>query len=251
MKKHEHIPYPSEKEIQKQISLIVDKGLPTKKFTLSDFINFYKQVGFYNLFPNRNEWIFTSLSLVGILLFVWLSVGMRGGLTPTYFAFLFMLSPFMFMSTACFSFYDKKENRTYEVEMTTKYTIFQLICLRMLLFSGLSIVVNTSVSLWLSHLLHMEFLRLWLLSLTGLFLFGIGLFMTLRTGQVIRKIIGYAILWFLLNSCLMFFANALYIKALVQLPMFVYVCLVILLMGLFIKMFTRTYLRKQEGVWLC
>lgn len=251
MKNNEQIPYPSEKEIKKQISLIVDNGLSTKKFTLSDFINFYKQIGFSNLFPNRNEWIFTIISLLAILLFTWVSVGTQGKLTPTYFAFLFMMSPFIFISTACFSFYDKKENQTYELEMTTKYTIFQLICLRMLLFSGISIIANTSVSLWLSYLLHIEFLRLWLLSLTGLFLFGTGFFIALRTGQVIRKTIGYSISWILLNSCLMYFANSLYIKVLGQLPTIVYVCLVGLLMGLFVKMFIRTYLRKQEGIWLC
>lgn len=248
MKNNEHIPYPSEKEIQKQISIIVQKGLPTKKLTISSF---YKQIGIYNSFPNRHEWLFTSISIVSILLVIWLSLDIQETITPAYFAFLFMLSPFIFISTACFSFYDKKENRTFELEMTTKYTIFQLICLRMLLFSGLSIVVNTSISLWLSYMLHIEFLRLWLLSLTGLFLFGIGFFMTLRKGQVIRKMIAYTISWVLLNSCLVLFAHTFYMKTLVQLPTIVYGCLVILLLALFVKMFQQTYLRKQEGVWLC
>lgn len=248
MKNNEHIPYPSEKEIQKQISIIVQTGLPTKKLTISSF---YKQIGIYNLFPNRHEWLFTGISIVSILLVIWLSLDIQETITPAYFAFLFMLSPFIFISTACFSFYDKKENRTFELEMTTKYTIFQLICLRMLLFSGLSIVVNTSISLWLSYMLHIEFLRLWLLSLTGLFLFGIGFFMTLRKGQVIRKMIAYTISWVLLNSCLVLFAHTFYMKALVQLPTIVYGCLVILLLALFVKMFQQTYLRKQEGVWLC
>ena len=248
MKHNEHIPYPSEKEIQKQISIIVNKGLPTKKLTIS---RFYKQIGFYNLLPNRHEWLFTGISVLSILLVIWLSVDIQQTRTPAYFAFLFMLSPFVFISTACFSFYDKKENQTYELEMTTKYTIFQLICVRMLLFSGLSIVVNTSISLWLSQMLHVEFLRLWLLSLTGLFLFGIGFFMTLRTGQVIRKMIAYAISWVVLNSFLVLFAHTLYMKALVQLPTIVYACLVILLLGLFVKMFQKTYLRQQEGVSLC
>lgn len=251
MKSHENIPYPSEEEIQKQIALIVNKSLPTKKSIIAELQGFYSQVGWRHLLPNRNEWIFTSITLLSILLFIWLSTSNQVKTTPSYFALLFMLSPFVFASTSYFSFYDKKKNQTYELEMTTKYTVFQLIGLRMLLFSALAIGCNTSLSLWLSHLLNFEFLRIWLLSLSGLFVFATGLLAVLRTGQVARKMIGYVISWFLSNSCLMIFADTYYLGILVQLPMVIYVCLVVVLIGLFCMMFKKMYLRKQEGVWLC
>lgn len=251
MKGHDPIPYPSKEEMQKQIALIITKSLPSKKSIIAELQGFYSQVGWRYLLPNRNEWIFTSITLLSVLLFIWLSPSNQVEAAPSYFALLFMVSPFIFASTSYFSFYDKKKNHVYELEMTTKYTLFQLIGLRMLLFSLLAIVCNTSLSLWLSQLLNVEFLRLWLLSLTGLFVFATGLLAVLRTGQVARKMIGYTIAWLLLNSGLIIFADTYYIGMLVQLPMVIYVCLVAVLIGLFCMMFKKMYLRKQEGVWVC
>ncbi len=251
MTKYNHIPYPTDEEIESQIDFIVKRGLPEQKSFFSQLQTLQSQLGWFNLLPNRNEWIFTFIAVSIILLFVWLTLSNEAAVTPTYFALLFMLSPFIFASLSLYSFYDKKENHTYELEMTTKYTMFQVIGIRMLLFSSFAILCNTSFSVWLSFMLEIEFFRLWLLSLTGLFVFATGLLTIMKSGQVARKIIAYVMGWIFTNSLLIIFANTYYIQLLIQLPIVVYTILIILLIGLFFSAFKQMYLRKQEGIWLC
>ncbi|MGF9978014.1 hypothetical protein [Viridibacillus arvi] len=135
--------------------------------------------------------------------------------------------------------------------MTTKYTVFQLIGIRMLLFSSLAILCNASFSFWLSQTLNVSFFFLWLLSLTGLFLFAIGLLYVMKSGLVIRRMVIYFFGWIVGNSLLMIFADMYYIQVLMQLPIIVYAILVIVLIWLFCSEFKQLYLRKQEGIELC
>ena len=250
MTKRDNIPYPSEQEIERQVKMIVNKGLPEKKSFLHEITALYGQFGWWHLLPNRNEWLFTFIMMSSSFLFIWLTAINESLRSPTYFVLLFTLSPFIFASLSIFSIYEKKENQTYEVEMTTKYTVFQLIGLRMLLYSGLAILCNTSISLWLSHALNIEFFRIWLLSLTGLFIFATGLLMAMKSGQVISKLIWYVVGWVCVNSLLYIFADMHYVQFIVQLPVVIYGGLVTLLILTFSWAFKRMILRKQEGI-LC
>lgn len=251
MTEKEKIPYPTEEEILQQIEYIVAQGLPQRKSFLEQLLTLQRQLGWRNLLPNRNEYIFTVIVVLSIFLFVWLTLSTQNKLTSSYFALLFMLSPFIFSSLSLYSFYDKQENQTYELEMTTKYTVFQLIGIRMLLFSSLAILCNASFSFWLSQTLNVSFFFLWLLSLTGLFLFAIGLLYVMKSGLVIRRMVIYFFGWIVGNSLLMIFADMYYIQVLMQLPIIVYAILVIVLIWLFCSEFKQLYLRKQEGIELC
>lgn len=251
MKEQDFIPYPSDEEIDKQINQIVAKGLPKQKSFISEITGLYKQMGWRFLLPNQNEWIFTAIIIAALSLFVLFMFGGEQDFTASEIAMLFMLSPFVFMNLSLFSFYDKREAHTFELEMTTKFTVFQVIGVRMLTYSSIAILSNMSLSLWVAHTQELSFMHLWLLSLTGLFLFAAGLLFVLRKGQVLPKMIGYVGGWLVMNSGLVWFANEAYMKVVLSLPTAIYGGLVMVLIVLFCLAFKGMYLRKQEGVLLC
>ncbi|RPJ94812.1 hypothetical protein CW357_13595 [Rummeliibacillus sp. TYF005] len=251
MKEHDFIPYPTDEEIKNQITLIVEKGLPKQKSFFSEIKGLYKQMGWRYMFPNQNEWIFTVIAIVALFLLVGFTFGSEGDFTATRIAIFFMISPFVFMSLSLFSFYDKREAHTFELEMTTKFTVFQVIGVRMLAFSSMAILCNTSLALWLAYMNELAFMRLWLLSLTGLFLFATGLLVLLHTGQVLPKVIGYVSGWVVVNSGLVWLADEAYVQVVLTLPTVIYGGLVVILIVLFWLALKRMYLRKQEGVLLC
>lgn len=251
MTEQEKIPYPTKEQHNQQIEYIVARGLPERKPFLEQILTLQRQLGWGSFLPNRGESFFTAIVISLILLLIFLTTGNGTNLTPPYFVLLFMLSPFIFASLSLYNFYEKQGNHTYEVEMTTKYTVFQLIGVRMLFFSGLSILFNASFSFLLDLTLNVGFFRLWLLSLTSLFLFAIGLLYILKSGLVIPRVLVYLSGWVIGNSLLMIFADTYYIQLLIKLPIIVYGILLIILMGLFCSVFKQMYLRKQEGIWVC
>lgn len=251
MKEQDGIPYPTEEEIDQQITQIIAKGLPKQKSFFSEIQGLYKQMGWRYMLPNQNEWGFTVIALVALVLFVGVTFGGDRVLTATEMALFFMISPFLFMSLSLFSFFDKREAHTFELEMTTKFTVFQIIAVRMLTFSSLAIICNTSLALWLASTHELSFMRLWLLSLAGLFLFATGLLVALRKGQVFPKVLAYVSVWLIGNSALVWLADEAYMQVLQTLPSVLYGGLVAMLIILFSLAFKRMYLRKQEGVLLC
>lgn len=251
MKQKEFIPYPTEKEIEKQISLILKKSLPERKLFFAEIKLLFKQIGWQYLLPNRNEWIFTLLMVIVLSIFMFMSVHTKNELSESQYAVLFMFSPFLFASLSLFTFFEKRESATFELEMTTKFTVFQLIALRMLTYSGLAICMNTSIAFTLSNQLQINFFHIWLLSLAGLFIFAVGLLLMMKTGNLLMRTLAFIGIWILLNCALVLFAKSTYVQFISTLPNFIYAILVLFLFTIYCKAFKRMYLQRQEGITVC
>jgi len=251
MTSHEKIPYPSDDEIERQIRQIVDKGLVKRKSFFSELVALQRNVGWKILLPNKNENVFTVIIVMAILLFEWFALGSLEEVELSHVLLFFMISPFIFASLSIYSFYEKQENQTFELEMTTKYTVFQLIGTRMLFFSCFAILMNASLSfIWMS-LFDIGFWRLWLMSLTSLFLFAVGMLYVLKSGRAVRRILVYSFGWIMANLLCMTYADEAVVQFLLQLPLVVYIILLMTLSWLFILNFKSLYLRKQEGMFTC
>ena len=251
MTRYEKIPYPSDEEIERQIRQIVDKGVVKRKSFFSELVTLQRNVGWQILLPNKNENVFTAIIVMAILLLEWLTLGSLGEQKLNYILLFFMLSPFIFASLSIYSFYEKQENQTFELEMTTKYTVFQLIGLRMLFFSCFAILLNTSLSFLFMSTLDIGFWRLWLISLTSLFLFAVGMLYVLKSGRAVRRMLVYSFGWIMTNVLCMNYANDIIVQFLLQLPLVVYIILLMTFIWLFIFNFKNFYLRKREGIFTC
>jgi len=251
MKPKDVIPYPSELEIEQQVSCILQKGLPKRKSFTTEIKSLFQQVGWRYLLPNRNEWIFTVVAVFALILFMLVTVSTKMELSEDQYAVLFMFSPFLFASLSLYSFIEKRESATFELEMTTKFTVFQLIAIRMLTYSGLAIFVNTSIVLVLLNRLQIDFLHVWLLSLAGLFLFASGLLLVMKAGNLLVKTITYICVWISLNCALVFYAKSVYVQFISSLPNIIYACVVLVLFAICCMAFKRMFLQRQEGIAVC
>ena len=132
-----------------------------------------------------------------------------------------------------------------------KNTVFQVLAVRVLLFSGISLFINMSAAFMLAQNFDVEFIRVWLISLTSLFAFASGLLWFVARGNVWRRTVGYSIAWLIVNSCLLFMIKDIYLQFVFQLPLIIYTGILIVLIGFFFYAFFKTFTRRQEGLWTC
>lgn len=245
------VPYPTDAEIDQQVAYIVKQALPERQNFIRSLLDMKHQIGWQYVLLSRSEALFSALVAFIVLGCVWLMTDERTVHFPTFYGLLFMLSPLVFLSLTAHAYYQKQSNHTFELEMTMKYTVFQLLVCRMLLFSALAILVNMSFLLLLSLKVEFDLLRVLLLSLTGLFTFSAGLLLALSNGHVLKRSVLFIAGWIVLNVSLLVFLDKPYVRVLESLPITVYVGLLIGISGLYLYSFKHVFMKKQEGAFEC
>lgn len=246
-----NLPYPDEQEINRQTAIIVQKALPAKLHLLKEMQVFKNQMGWLYLLPNRAETIFTSLLLVLTVFFILIITSAEKTISPNLYGYVFLTAPVSFLLLTGYAFYEKWKKQTLELEMTTKFTFFQVIAMRMLAFSGISLLINMTAALALALNFEVDFLRAWFISLTGLFGFVAGLLWFVARGNVLYRTVLYTAGWMVVNSGWLFAMKDAYLQVVFQLPLVVYAVILLILIGFFFYAFTRAFSRKQEGLWTC
>ncbi|MDN3451689.1 hypothetical protein QMA09_15935 [Planococcus sp. APC 3906] len=245
------IPYPDEQEIERQAALIVQKAFPEKSWFFTEIQEFKNQMGWVHLFPNRSEIIFTSLLLVLSIFGLWFTASANQTTSPSLYGYAFLVSPLSLVLLIAYAFYEKLEKQTLELEMTTKFTIFQVMAVRMLVFSSISLFLNMTGSFIAAMNFEVDFLRIWFISLTGLFGFSSGLLWFIARGNVLRRSVIFTAGWLAINSAWLFAMKEAYLQVVFHLPLLVYGGILLMLACLFFYTFKKAFTRKQEGLWTC
>ncbi|KNF08403.1 hypothetical protein CLPU_7c00310 [Gottschalkia purinilytica] len=246
------IDMPDETIIEAQIDTIVKKGLNPKNSFYSDLKSMYKQIGFKYLFHDMLEITFTVLIIFSMLLVpVIISSEIHDKVNSRYiYAFIFTVSPIMYLVISLLSFVNTKQKGTYEIEMTCKYNIYQLATLRMLVFSVLCILFN-SIFVYTINVIYeqIDFLRAFIVSSTSLFLFStIFLYMIIITRS---KLIKYIVItsWIVLNSLLVVFNIDFYIYLLIKIPIYVHLVVTAICIYVYINKLKKLItFRSVQGV---
>ncbi|SDJ73907.1 hypothetical protein [Salimicrobium halophilum] len=171
MNDQERIPYPNESEVEKELECITSKGLETTPSFFVSISRIIKEVGMKHIFRDATEMIFilimAVISLLGFLIvtsswLTWKEVNM--------YVISFAGAPFIYGVLVYFFFIRKKQELTFDLEMTCKYNLRTIAAVRMLLFSIISLVVNGAVifAMTVSFEFHVWFA--FLLSVAALFL---------------------------------------------------------------------------------
>lgn len=242
------IPIPDEHIIQSQIEQVISSSI-NQNITFPAYLQaMVRQVGIKHLFVDR--WalgfiLFTVITLLGSFLSMQVPVP-----TENLYAFIFIMSPLLFLLFSFYTYVNKVQKATYEVEMTCKYNVYQVIAFRMLVFSIISIIINTFTIAWMSLIYaDMQFIRALMISITALFIFSVLFLYVLMkkrsTVIAIMTICG----WTLGNLFLRAADRNLYGDILLQIPLYVYA--IVLLGCLYMYM---SYMKKlidfkqSEGV---
>ncbi|WHT47844.1 hypothetical protein QNH10_17400 [Sporosarcina thermotolerans] len=216
-----NIPMPDDSTIDKQISQIVTHGLVKKERFTSYLRSMVHQVGWRHLFSDRLELSFIVMIAIG-LYSLFLIVPIHGDLLNLY-AYIFLFSPILFLVFSIYTYMNKIQNATYDVEMACKYNVYQVIAFRMLAFSISTMFLNTlAIAFIAMKYEEIYFVRAFMISGTSLFLFSIILLIALMNRRTKGIVIVTITVWLIGNNILRSVNNEFYNGMLLHLPVFIY-----------------------------
>lgn len=245
------IPMPDEATVQAHIRQIVDAGLPRRVSFFALLQPMVRQVGFRQLFSDGTELVFaalTAITFVGVFLFK--PNASYADLQELY-GYIFLTSPVLFLVLSLFTVFHKVLNGTIELEMTCRYTVYQIIAFRMLAFSVVAMLCNTLSLIFLSFLYEeVQFVRAFMISHAGLFLFAAVFLFVVMKRRALVSAAAVTAAWTLGNLFLMVTDNPLYRFALVQLPLFVVGLVLAVMAYVYLKCLRRLmHFQHAEGVF--
>lgn len=250
MKKKLEIHFPSENDIQSEVNQIVSKAMYHRPSFPASLFQLYRQIGLRNLFAHQTE----TMVIIGSALFTLISLLTMAGnnmqFTEQLYPSIFLISPLLYIALSLHDYWYKQSQGTFEVEMSAKYNLYQVTALRMLLFSMLSILINTIAVILISFRIEdFQILRAVCVSTTALLIFSIAFLALLTRKQTMFSLVLVLCAWIGLNVTLMLLPDHQYAVFLGKLPIFIYG--VVLTISLFIylqyvKQLVR--LKPVEGV---
>lgn len=171
-----NIPF-TQHEKDSSIAFIL-KEVNLQPVTFRAFIrSYFQEVGFRYLFWGIGDILFiVGLLLIGVgmLYFPDLAHSLENGHSDTIYFTVFMASPLCYALLYFLGIWKERLLGTFELKMTLRVSLKELLILRMLAFSGISLVVSvgTNVLIWQSLGQELSLMRLFSLSFTSLFLFA-------------------------------------------------------------------------------
>ncbi|OCA85780.1 hypothetical protein A8F94_12975 [Bacillus sp. FJAT-27225] len=245
------IDYPDESEIRSEIRSIVQQGLPVKETFTSHLLRMYREIGIKYLFRD-------SVELLYVLFAVMLVISSLAFSAERYFtvgeeniyAFIFIVSPVLFLACCIISFMKLKQAHTFELEMTCKYNVFQLAGFRMLVFGIASFGLNTAlIGAMAIFYKEIDFTSALLLSASSLILFSILYLLTLMKVKTTAGKIGFSVIWLIMNFFILFFSKAFYFGLLNRIPIALYILIIAAGMVFYIKTLKKfVSIKSPEGV---
>ncbi|SCJ93277.1 Uncharacterised protein [uncultured Clostridium sp.] len=226
---------------------ILNSGVRKRNLFIKYLRDVYKELGFRNIFHDKNELIF-----IIIIAFIILNISTVSFIESNINEinkFTFITSPILYLVTSVFSFYNSKEKGAFEIEMTCKYNLYQLSAIRMFIFSILTALLNTFMILAGSLInKDINIIRLICISITGLFLFSaIFLYSLITFKNRIVKVLVIAG-WVLLNLFLSSFNSSVYNEFLAKVPIYIHLIITAVCIVLYVRSLNKLInLRRKKG----
>lgn len=166
------IKMPSEEEKNKSIHLILDKGIPAKKYLQIRISELTSEIGLRNLFWGTWDCVFLAL-LGGITMGVLFIIpsAMQEQLLPIG---LLLISPAVYALLHFLTMWKEQQIGLYEIKMTCHYSLRELTALRMAFFGGASAFLDVLFVLCIRQRaeIFLSVFQMLGISLSALFLYG-------------------------------------------------------------------------------
>lgn len=141
---------PTLKEKDQAIKTILSEGLQEPEGIGSFFIRMHEIFGLKYIFFNLNQVITMSIAVFISLVFI-LTVNVN-----TYnYTLIFLLSPLFFVTVVSVTEWIERSNPVYELKMTYKYTVKDLVVFRTLCYSLISVFNTVLLSLGMNNTFEM------------------------------------------------------------------------------------------------
>lgn len=240
----------TEKEKESSISYILNE-VDLQPTTFRAFLrSYFQEVGFRYLFWGIGDILFiVGLLLLGIGILSFPSVGpfVENGHHKIYFT-VFMTSPLCYAFLYFLIIWKERLLGTFELKMTLRVSLKELFILRMLVFSGISLVVSvgSNFAIWQFFGQELSLMRLFSLSFSSLFLFAnLQLLLEFKIPMRVSHWLT-PLLWGALASLLVW-QQEIINRFLVYVPMSIVIVMILALSTLFIYLLRRNYFIEKEG----
>lgn len=243
------IDMPSEREIKVEIDNIITEGLKKREPFYFYLKNMYRHVGIRYLFNDRLEISFIILLILSILFSV-----VKGSSAyymenvESIYVYLFTVSPILYLTMSVFNFVNAKQNKTYEIEMTCKYNIYQIAAFRMLVFSIICILFNFFFVYTISYMYQsIDLLRAFIISIASLFLFSTIFLFTITKFR--NRITRYFIIlgWIIFNLALHVLKVDIYIQFISNISIYTWFIVTMGSMYIYIKNLKALIVFENKG----
>ena len=240
-------------QIEKENSIdFILKEVNLQPVTFRAFIrSYFQEVGFRYLFWGLGDILFiVGLLLVGvaILYLPYLHQSLDNGHSDKIYFTVFMASPLCYAVLYFLGIWKERLLGTFELKMTLRVSLKELLILRMLAFSGIALVVSVGSNVLMWQLLGQELslMRLFSLSFTSLFLFAniqllleykVPLRCSYWVTPIIWSVVGVLLVW----------KQEWIAQLLVYLPFSIVTVIVFGLLLLFIYLLRHNYFLQKEG----
>lgn len=243
------IPIPDESIIKEQIEQIVSAGVKKKESFFCFMKDMYKQVGLKNLFSDGSELFFILITTITALIIFIIKPEQVVGQVDGIYSFIFLISPMLFLFLSIFTYANKVTQGTFDVEMVCKYNVFQIIVFRMLAFSVIAVLFNTTTIFFMAKEYEgIHFFRAVLVSVSGLFTFSLLFLYVMMKGRTLFFAILTICGWIAGNLILRFIDNQLYLDILVNMPLSIYVLVISGIFYFYLKSLNRLlHFKYREG----
>lgn len=154
---------PTLQEKNQAIQAILSEGLQEPEGIGSFFIRMYNTFGLKYIFFNFNQVIALSIAVfLGMTFFLLMNINSYN------YTSIFLVSPLFFVTVVSITEWMERSNPLFELKMTFKYTVKDMIVFRTLCYSLISVVLSVVLSLGMINII--EALRAISIAFSSLFL---------------------------------------------------------------------------------
>lgn len=246
------IDFPEDDEIQKSINKIVKEAI-TRKESFTDILaKMYREIGLRYLFRDISELVYILIINISIVTYLTISAMQFFRVSEAnVFTFIFIVSPFLFLTSCFISFTKLKQDKTFEVEMTCKYNTFQIAGFRMFVFSIFSLLLNgILISLFIHTFENISYLEAFLISASSLLLYALLYLAILLKIKSRAGRYGLVVVWVISNLLLLYMSNDFYQLFLANIPIYFFIIFIVALGFIYIKSLSKLVkIKSPEGVF--
>lgn len=243
---------PDEFEIKKSIDYIVDKGLKKEESFYTYLKNMIQNIGFKFLFNDFGELIFAiSLIILIQLNSGYLFLNSENNLKiQDIYIYIFIWAPIIFFIQMVISLNYSKFKGTFSIEMVCKYNIYQIIGLKMFVFSVVSILLNTLNIYYISIMNSgIIFIKVLMISVSSLFIFSLLFLFTMLKCK--SKLTKYTVFigWIVIVGILKILFGEYLLTILNNIPAYIHASVVLLTLIVYINNLKKIiYINNKRSI---
>lgn len=164
------------------------------------FANIFRRAGISGILTGMGDVLCVAFAVTVLCFFgVWLFLGQDREQLP---AAVFLSAPVLYAGIFGFSWLKEVQNGTYQLQMSFRWTFFDVLAVRMFLNSLLGIAVNGIYAVVLALRCDADGIRVFALSFTSLMLFSLILMLGITKGKQVFKGAAAGGGWMLLQAVL-------------------------------------------------